>query len=175
MNAHRQFDALRRPAVLLLGGLAVAALVACGGGSSPTEPGPAGGSMLSLTGASVLVNGQSVGGLTIRAGQGASTRFEARLSTDSSSADPLTASVRFSRPLGMGMMGGASGTFPLYDDGTHGDHLAGDHLYAYEDFDGLYGCNMANAAMGDYHYEFFGDDGHGDESPHMTLVVTLAR
>lgn len=122
-----------------------------------------------------MVSGQSVGGLTIRAGQGPSTRFEARFSTDGIPTYPLRAWVRFSRPMGMGMMGNANGTFPLYDDGTHGDHLAGDHLYAHEDFDGEYGCHMANAAMGQYHYESFGDDGHGHESAHMTLVVTLAR
>lgn len=157
---------------LLAGALVLGLLAACSDGG-PTAP--AASMDMQLTGAAVMVGGQPVGGLTIPPGRGTSTRFEARFSTDGAAIGPLDARVRFTRPMGMGMMGGAGGTFPLYDDGTHGDHVAGDHVHSYEDHDGEYGMHMSEAAMGAYHYDFYGRDDHGHESAHMTLVVTVAR
>jgi hypothetical protein len=121
------------------------------------------------------VDGQVVNGMTLPPGHGsgASTRFEAML-VDRSGA-PMTGStmtVSFQRPAAMGMMG-ANGTMRLYDDGTHGDRTAGDGDYCYEDFAGDFGCHGEDAAMGQYHYDFWGMDSRGDESNHMVVVVTV--
>lgn len=181
MNSFRNHALLHEPSrrgfstlVALGGALLLIAATACSTGSSPTEPGSAG-AAVTLSSASVLVGGQPVGGSTIHPGQGASTRFEARLSAAGGAAPGLSLEVHFDRPMGMGMMGSGSGTFRLYDDGTHGDHVAGDHLFTYEDTDGAYGCHMGNAAPGEYHYDFVGQDDLGHRSNHTEVMVRLTR
>ena len=80
--------------------------------------------------------------------------------------------LEFERPRGMGM-GHHTGRIPLYDDGTHGDRVAGDGLYCFEDFVGDYGCHSDDANSGEYHYEFYGVHHDGHESNHMTVSVTI--
>jgi hypothetical protein len=132
---------------------------------------------LTLTTATVTVNGQVVNGMTIAPSQaqGSHTRFEARLMDTDGPAVGHTVQVAYQRPQGMmGMMGSASGVMTLYDDGTHGDERPGDGVYCTEDWDGHYGFHMGSAQMGTYHYDFYGmhDDGH--QSNHMEVSVSLS-
>lgn len=146
---------------------------ACGGGSSgPTDPGsPA---LLSLTGAAVVVDGQAVpSGSTYHQGthgDGHYTRFEAHLMLGGAPALGEVARVRYDMP--MGMMHGP-GTFGLYDDGTHGDPVAGDGVYCFEDDDGDFGFHHMDAMHGEYHYEFYGLHHDGSESNHMMYTVDV--
>lgn len=163
----------RRPLarVALLG--ALVPLVACGGDMSPTAP-QAG--FLHLTDAQVTISGESVNGMTLVQGQltGNSTMFQARLRD--AAGDPATGQavqMRFERP-GHGMMGG-SGVLTLWDDGTHGDPVAGDGIYCLVDFDGNYGLHHDDCPVGPYHYEFWGVDHADRHSNHMNVSVTVTR
>ena len=80
------------------------------------------------------------------------------------------ANMRYQRPMGMMNQ---SGTMRLYDDGTHGDRTPNDGVYCYEDSDGSFGFHMMDAAMGQYHYEFWGMDSGGHDSNHMSMAITL--
>jgi hypothetical protein len=128
---------------------------------------------LTLSSIAVAVNGQPMtDGTSMHRPTAAvgNTRFEAYLMEGTHGAVGDQARVRFERP--MGMMN-SSGSMPLYDDGTHGDRVANDGVYCYEDDDGSYGMHMTNAGMGLYRYEFWGTDPGGHESNHMSLSVTV--
>jgi hypothetical protein len=133
---------------------------------------------LTLSNAKVIVNGQVVNGTTISPSQaqGTHTRFEARLTGPDGPVVGQTVRVQYQRPQGMmmGMMWNRSGVVTLYDDGTHGDHIPGDGIYCYEDWQGHCGFHMGYAQMGTYHYDFYGmhDDGH--QSNHMKVWVGLS-
>ena len=152
----------------LVAGLAVSAC----DGSTPTQPSS---SALVLQMAAVSVNGTIVNGTTVSRdhGAGSSTRFEAHL-VDLAGRPALGHTVRvdYMRPNGHGsMMNG--GRMTLYDDGTHGDRMANDGIYCYEDFGSEYGCHGANAPMGRHDYDFFGMGPSGDETNHMLVTVTV--
>lgn len=154
-------------------GVALIALVAttrCGGGDGPTAPTT---SAIAVTNASVMVNGQIVNGQTLQRGhgEGGSTQFEASLMLGDRPAPGQVVRVRFDRP-GSGMMN-TTGTFSLYDDGTHGDRMPGDGIYCYEDLAGQYGCHTADARPGQYHYDFSGMHEGMHESNHMMVTVTI--
>ncbi len=82
--------------------------------------------------------------------------------------------VEHHRPESMGMMD-AGVMFRLYDDGTHGDPVAGDGVYCYDDLGGEYGCHTSEAQPGEHRYEFYGMDHAGRESNHMTITVTITE
>lgn len=147
--------------------LAIPLTLSCAG-ASPSAPAPT----LVLTSSQILVGGVSVGGQTLPVGHGggAMTRFEARLHDGTGTVMSDTVRVRYQRPGGM--MHGA-GEFRLYDDGTHGDHVAGDGLYCLDDVDGSYGCNAHGVTAGQYRYEFCGYGAGGQSSNTQTVVVTL--
>ena len=149
-------------------------VLACGGGGggsgNPVAPSP---SSLVLSSVAVAMNGQPMtDGMSVHRSTtpGGNTRFEAHLMDGSHGAIGDQAMFRYQRP--MGMMN-PNGTMPLYDDGTHGDRVANDGVYCYEDDDGGYGLHMRNAAMGQYRYEFWGMDPGGHETNHMSLRVTV--
>jgi hypothetical protein len=71
------------------------------------------------------------------------------------------------------MMGGFTGSVLCYDDGTHGDPIAGDGIYHYMDPQDQIGCHGVNAPSGDYHYTFWCEDIHGQRS--NTATVTVSR
>lgn len=155
------------------GGVALVALLAtagCGGSDGPTAPRR---SEVAVTNASVMVNGQIVNGQTLPRvhGQGGTTRFEASLMLGGRPAPGQVVRVRFDRP-GPGMMN-TTGTFSLYDDGTHGDRMPGDGIYCYEDTAGQYGCHSEDAQPGQYHYDFSGMHESMHESNHMQVTVTV--
>jgi hypothetical protein len=156
--------------ILPLGVLAAAVLLgslACDGdGGSPTEPS---GQNLSLVTAAVSVDGTVYNGGTFHhaQGHGDSTRFEARLILGGMPAPGGQMWV----DSGRGMM---NERFRLYDDGTHGDPLAGDGVYCLEDFAGEYGFHHAGAPHGQYHYDFWGEHDDGGHSNHMDVTVQVA-
>ena len=144
-----------------------AGVVACS--SMPTTPG----SPLLLAQARVLVGGEEVGGKTLPVGhgQGRATRFEAVLLDGQGRAVAGgRVLVDYQRPGGMMH---ARGQFLLYDDGTHGDPVAGDGIYCFEDMEHEYGCSGEDMQPGAYHYEFFGVDHDGMHSNHRHVIVTL--
>jgi hypothetical protein len=154
------------------GGLLLVLATACGGSNeSPTSPVS---TDLVVRSAVVSVNGQSVGGqnLTQGHGDGDSTRFEAQLMAGGVPAPGQVMWLEFDRPRGMGM-GHHVGRAQLYDDGSHGDRVAGDGLYCLEDVVGDYGCHSAQAAPGEYHFEFYGLHSDGHETNHLTVTVTI--
>lgn len=155
----------------VFGGLFLLLAIGCSSDSAtPTAPTR---SDLFMTSANILVNGQSVNGLTVARGQGGSTRFEAQLLTrpDSTPTSPPMMWLEFGRPQGMGMARD-TGRVQLFDDGTHGDQVTGDGLYCFEDIAGDYGMHTASAPMGEYHYEFYGiHDSH--ETNHINVTVTV--
>lgn len=154
--------------VALVGALA---LIACGGSSPTSSTRP---SML-LSSASLAVNGQPVNGQTLSMShvRNGVTRFQATLLRDGAPYPGQRIEVAYQRPGSMGMMN-RNGTFMLYDDGTHGDEVAGDGIYCYQDDDDDYGCTGMNAVDGDYHYDFCGYDEAGHASNHMEVTVTVS-
>lgn len=134
--------------------------------TAPTTP------TLRLARAQVLVGGSAVNGMTMSVdhGAGEATRFEATLVAPLGPAHGYQVSVRYSRPGGMMHN---SGEFMMYDDGTHGDLVAGDGVYCYEDWDDEYGCAGEGMLPGEYHYDFFGMDHDGAHTNHMGVTVTL--
>lgn len=141
------------------------------GDSGPTAPEN---QVFLLSTAAVSVNGTVVNGQTLPQGhgEGGSARFEARVMSNGMPDPRATVWMQYSRPMGMGMMH-HTGRTELYDDGTHGDRVAGDGLYCLEDFQGEYGCHSSNSAVGEYHYEFHGVHHDGHESNHMTVTVRI--
>lgn len=157
--------------------LVVLSLVACSSGSGEDNPTSPANPDLVMTSADILVSGQSVAGGTFSQGhgEGSSTRFEAELMSNGQMAPGQMAWLEFDRPMmgGNGMMRHTD-RVQMYDDGTHGDRVAGDGIYCLEDFQGDYGCHRADAEPGEYHYEFYGvhaTDGH--ETNHMQVQVTI--
>jgi hypothetical protein len=161
-----------RLATVALFGTVVLLSSGCNGSSvTPTEPATA---ELSITSAQVLVGSSVVNGQTLPQGhgEGESTRFEAQLMANGARATGATVWMQFDRPRGMGMAHHV-GRIPLYDDGTHGDRVAGDGLYCYQDDVGEYGCHGGDAEPGEYHYEFFGEHPDGHETNHMLVTVAI--
>lgn len=165
-------------------GILVLTLAACGGGGdgggsfSPTDPGA--GAQLSLTGATIQAGDrqyQGGGGGTFQhdhgGGQANATRFRATLERNGVPATGGDVQVRFDTPMGPGMMGGGTGTFRLYDDGTHGDPTPGDGHYHFVDHEGEFGFHHQGAHHGEYHYDFFGLHPDGTETNHMIIDVQV--
>jgi hypothetical protein len=146
------------------------------GCNTPTSP-DVSEAVLQLVNPLVMVNGQSVGGQTIQMGQmtGNSTFFQASLTVAGGPAPGRTVQVQYQVPhQGPHMMGApGQGTMLLYDDGTHGDPVAGDGTYCFDDTRGRYGFHMANAPMGQYHYEFYGIGHDQHHTEHMNVTVTI--
>ena len=131
--------------------------------------------MLTLTSAKVMIGSTVVNDQTISRSHpmGTTTRFEAMLMDDHGRAAGYRMQMRYSLPQMMGGMMG--GNLMLYDDGTHGDHMAGDGVYSYEDMDGQYGCNRMDSPMGQYSYDFSGMDDMGHTTNHLMVTVTVDR
>ncbi len=158
----------------LFGALALSTLASgCSsdGDNGPTSPEA---EEFVLARAVVSVNGDAVNGQTLPLGhgEGGSTRFEAEMTSNGQQEPQATVWMEYDRPRRHGHRR-HDGRVKLYDDGTHGDRVAGDGLFCLEDFQGDYGCHSANAGTGEYHYEFYGTHHDGQESNHMTVTVTI--
>ena len=108
----------------------------CDGSSgSPTAPSV---DRLSLASASIEAGGVPVGDVYHHGEHGGgSTFFSARLVSGSDPGSGHYLYVHATPPGGMGGMGmWGTHQFQLWDDGTHGDPVAGDGIYCLEDFGG---------------------------------------
>jgi len=149
-------------------------LAACSGdgGSSPTAIDA--GDTLTLTSASLSINGQPLQtGDSVHHnhdGAAGATRFEATLMSPLGPAPGHRVEVSFERPGGMMH---SAGSFHLYDDGTHGDRIAGDGVYCFEDSEGAYGLHHMEAHHGQYDYDFCGFHPDGRETNHWAFHVTV--
>jgi hypothetical protein len=149
----------------------------CGSGdpATPATPATPGTTEIMLSGAKVSINDQSLGGRNIHQGEYSDPmRYEARLVDRHGNLVPGgRVQVQFGMPNMMGHMNEYTGDFYCYDDGTHGDPIAGDGVYCFVDSIGDYGCHRGDARLGEYNYDFCGYDQHGQESNHMEVGVTL--
>ncbi len=169
----------RRPAsnlrVAACVSFALVLTLGCSDSYHPTAPMSA--RDLKVASATLSVNGQVLGDGAVfhqnQAQPGGLTRFEAHLRLDGVPAPGQVMQVRYERPQGMGMMNGPA-IFELYDDGTHGDRIAGDGIYCQEDHEGAYGFHHAAARHGEYRYEYYGFHNAGLESNHHVITVTVA-
>jgi hypothetical protein len=69
------------------------------------------------------------------------------------------------------MSNGYNGTVECYDDGTHGDAVAGDGIYHYMDPNDRIGCHGLNAPAGEYHYTFWCEDVYGQRSNTVSVEI----
>lgn len=148
-------------------------VAACdGSSSSPTGPAT---TKLTLATAEIEVDGTRVGDAWQHPGRDVgSTRFEARLMANGVPAAGHHLFVEVTPPQGMGGHMWSQHRFELWDDGTHGDPVAGDGIYCLEDLEGQHGFHHAGARHGEYHYEFWGAH-HDDfsQSNHMRRTVRV--
>lgn len=121
----------------------------------------------SLQRAAIFIGGVDVANATIRPGMGTATRY---LAYPSNLQPGLSVMMQFHIP---GAMGQGLQTQMMYDDGTHGDHFAGDGEYCYEDTSGMPGIHMMNAMMGHYSFEFYCQDSQGNHSMHRKVSVDV--
>jgi len=125
-----------------------------------------------LAGADVKIGDISVKDTTISPGSGTSTLFTVTL------ADPADGSrlarMQMDYPVHsmMGMMGDVSSA-DCYDDGTHGDSIAGDGTYSYMDVGGHIGPHLEDCPTGEYLYTFHGTDLMGMPTNSVECLVTV--
>jgi hypothetical protein len=123
----------------------------------------------------VLVGGVSVRG-PVMAGTDQPAVFGVRVHAPSGLPSIRRVVLQYSQPgpnhHGGPMMGGYNGTTLCYDDGTHGDDVAGDGIYHFMDPDQNIGCHGIGAPPGEYHYSFWCEDIHGQRSNTASLTIT---
>jgi hypothetical protein len=127
--------------------------------------------------AQVLVDGIPVHGLVMQ-GTDHPAIFGVRVHAPSGLPSIQRVVLQYSQPgpnhhHGGPMMGGFTGTVFCYDDGTHGDDIAGDGFYHFMDPDDYIGCHGIDAMPGEYHYSFWCEDVYGQRS--NTATVTIVR
>jgi len=124
---------------------------------SQHPPSPGATSDVRLAAADVRIDGSSVDGSTIPAGSGESTLFTATLADPTDRSRVRRMQMDYPVHSGMGMMGSWS-SVDCYDDGTHGDEVAGDGTYSYSDMDHHIGPHYQDCVAGEYEYHFHGTD-----------------
>ena len=72
--------------------------------------------------------------------------------------------------MAQGMMR-RTGDATCYDDGTHGDDVAGDGMYHRADADDAMGCGGAGSPMGTYGYTFHCTATDGQSCGDVTVTV----
>jgi hypothetical protein len=125
----------------------------------------------------VLVGGVSMSGL-VRVGADEPSIFHVRVHAPTGLASIRQVTLQYLQPgpnhhAGGMMMGAFSGTVLCYDDGTHGDDVAGDGIYSFMDPDDDIACGMFQAPAGTYQYSFWCEDVYGQRS--NTVSVTIDR
>lgn len=130
-------------------------IVAAGCSSgSPVAPGNRATSVNGIEAAHVLVAGQPVEG-TVMTGAHGATVFEVRMRErdHASLAGVGEVMLHYDVPRGS-MMAHRTGDLLCYDDGTHGDDVAGDGVFHRADEAGSIGCGRAGSPTGTYSYSF---------------------
>ena len=125
---------------------------ACSSGN-PVAPDLTATTANAIDSAHVLVGGVPVEGTVMR-GEHGGTLFQLRLrDRDAQSlANVRQIMLQYNVPAG-GMMPNRRGDALCYDDGTHGDDMAGDGVYHRID-DGTMGCGRTGSPAGTYAYTF---------------------
>jgi hypothetical protein len=172
MMRHRRFSAV----VFAVAGANMILLssISCSDSSSPpTGPSPVTAAPV-ISEPQVLVGGVPVGP-RIAQGNGQPALFRVRVNAPSGLNTVRQVVLQYSQPgrnhHGGPMMGGFTGTTFCYDDGTHGDDIAGDGVYQFMDPADNIGCEGINAAPGEYHYDFWCEDIYGQRSNTLSLTV----
>ena len=125
-----------------------------------------------LASADIRIGDQSVTNATIPPGSGTATLFTASLADPSDGARVMRMQMDYPLHSSMGMMGGSS-SVSCYDDGTHGDAVAGDGTYSYQDTDQHIGPHQQDCAPGTYVYTFHGTDMMGKHTNEIVCRVTV--
>lgn len=162
---------------VLVSALAVSVIACSGENASMTGPAsrPA---PPAVSNAQVLVGGQPVRGVVIE-GTDMPALFRVRVHAPGGLPTIQRVSLRYSQPgpnyhggfHGGPMMGGFRGTVFCYDDGTHGDDIAGDGIYHFMDPQDNVGCHGIGAPPGEYRYEFWCEDAFGQQSNVASVTV----
>lgn len=123
----------------------------------------------------VLVGGVSVHGI-VTEGTDEPSLLEVRVHAPSGLPSIQRVVLQYSQPgpnhHGGPMMGGFRGTALCYDDGTHGDDIAGDGIYHFMDPDQNVGCHGVGAPPGEYQYSFWCEDIYGQRSNTASIRIT---
>jgi hypothetical protein len=127
---------------------------------------------IALAAADVQVDGRSVASATISPGSGTSTLFTVTLADATDRARVARMQMDYAQHSAMGMMGTRS-SLDCYDDGTHGDAVAGDGMYSYRDEDGHVGPHYEGCVAGEYGYTFHGMDLDGNHTNSLEVRVTV--
>lgn len=126
--------------------------------------------------AAVMVGGVSVQGI-VAGGTGERALFRVRVHAPGGSSTVQRVVLQYQQPgpnhHGGPMMGGYQGTVLCYDDGTHGDDIAGDGFYHFTDPQNQIGCHGHGAPRGEYEYHFWCEDIYNRRS--NTATVTIVR
>jgi len=122
----------------------------------------------------LFVNGAEVTGKTIRdPNQGDRLKLRAHFSDPQGNETIRIAFARYSHHRGMMQH---MGDYTLWDDGTHGDEIAGDGWYCYEGEIGnmmsMMGVNWGHH-WGMHEYEFYCYDYDDNESNHLTVGMDI--
>jgi predicted small secreted protein len=132
----------------------------------------AGNSTVRLAAADVQVGGHSVNNATISTGSGSSSLFTVALADPADRSRMQSVQMDYSEHSSMGMMGRHL-SVECYDDGTHGDAVAGDGMYSYMDVDGHVGPHYSSCVSGTYTYTFHGTDTLGRHTNSVECRVTV--
>lgn len=157
----------------ILAGLSLGQLACSDDGHHVTTPTATPGTP-TVSNAQVLVAGQSIHGVVVK-GTDEPSLYRVRVDAPGGLSTVQRVVLRYSQPgpnhHGGPMMGGFRGTVLCYDDGTHGDDIAGDGIYHFMDPDDDIGCHGINAPRGEYHYEFWCDDVFGQQSNVASITI----
>lgn len=155
--------------------LAGAGLAGCSDATSSTMGPTSRPSPPTITSAQVLVHGQPVQAVVTQ-GTDEPALFQVQIQAPGGLSTIQRVVLQYSQPgpnhHGGPMMGGYGGTVLCYDDGTHGDDIAGDGIYHFMDPDDAIGCHGVGAPPGDYDYEFWCEDIYGQRSNVASVMVT---
>jgi hypothetical protein len=123
----------------------------------------------------VLVGTRPVGGELTEA-PGEPTHFQVHVDAPEGLHTIERVVMEFTQPGVNHHHGGSNGPFnglvECYDDGTHGDPVAGDGIYHYMDPQDRIGCGARNAPNGEYQYRFWCEDAFGTRSNTVSVTVT---
>ena len=167
----------RRFTSLLLVTLApgLLALSGCSGDEHMSSLGlspPSANSDVRIATADVSIDGRSVENATIAPGSGTSTLFTVSLADPADGTRIRRMQMDYPVHSSMGMMGSRS-SVDCYDDGTHGDAVAGDGTYSYLDMDDHIGPHAEDCTQGEYVYSFHGTDMAGMHTNTVSCRISV--
>lgn len=163
-----------RYAFFLLASVLVVSTTSCSDAGPTTSVSQSAPDAPAVSNAQVLVAGEPIQGLVVD-GTDQPSLFRVRVHAPGGLPSVQRVVLRYSQPgpnhHGGPMMGGFRGTVLCYDDGTHGDDVAGDGIYHFTDPDEDIGCHGVDAPPGDYHYDFWCEDVFGQRSNVATVTI----